>query len=195
MLGPRDFIALTPTLSVILWIEAIIYLGLGLFELFDDFVDKPKPWMTFNGRLNGYLRVQHKVGHKMHAALCVILGSIALNGIIERQVSRFEIELIFLSLAIIMSVVWSSKLPGRLGIWGILAKPEFWLQIAMFLWFLPLIRPAVASICIAVNLWGVTVLVLRGKSASFVPYTTQTVIQDMTDVLGEKATERLKKLA
>ena len=194
MLGPRDFVALTPPLSVILWTEAIIYLGIGLFEFFDDYFVVPKPWMTLNGRVNGYLRVQNKVGHKMHAALCMILGAIALNGIIEQQVNRFEIELIFLSLGLIMSVVWSTKPPGRLGYWAILAKPEFWLQIAMFGSVLKLIRPEVALICVTLNLWGVAFLLVRRKSASFVPYTGDTVRQDITEALGETAARRLKGL-
>ena len=193
MLGPRDFVALTPALSIILWIEAIIYLGIGLVELFDDVIEKPKPWMTLNGRVNGYLRLQHKVGHKMHAGLCVILGAVALNGLIDRQVSRFDIELIFLSLGLIMSVIWSTKLPGRLGVLTIILKPEFWLQIAMFALFFPLIRPGIALICLALNIWGLAVLVLRGRRDSFAPYTTQAVLRDMTDAVGDAAAQRLKR--
>ena len=40
--------------------------------------------------------------HKFHAIVCFFLGFIALNGIIEGAVTRFEIELLFIGLALIM---------------------------------------------------------------------------------------------
>ena len=49
MLTATEFFAVTPGLHVILWVEAIIYLGIGTFELFDDFLAKPKPWMYTQG--------------------------------------------------------------------------------------------------------------------------------------------------
>ncbi|MFT5102248.1 MAG: hypothetical protein ACI9HY_004385, partial [Planctomycetaceae bacterium] len=115
MLSATEFYTVTPGLEIVLWIEAVIYLGIGVFELFDDFVEKPQPWMTINGRVNGYVRLTHRIGHKMHAGICVLLGFVALNGILEGAVTRFELELIFLSFAILMPAIWSSLMPGRLG--------------------------------------------------------------------------------
>ena len=145
MLGPTDFLPLTPALSAILWVEAIVYLGIGLFEIFDDYFARNPPWTERDGHPNGYLRLVAKSTRKFHAAICLILGWIALNGLLEQRVSRFEIETLFLSLAIVMSFVWSTKLPGRVGVLGIILKPEFWLQIAMFAMFTPFIRPEVAG--------------------------------------------------
>ena len=66
MLSATEYLPLTTGLEIVLWIEAIIYLSIGVYELFDDFFEKPRPWMTINGRVNSYVRMQHKIGHKMH---------------------------------------------------------------------------------------------------------------------------------
>ena len=145
MLTATEFFQVTPGLEIVLWIEAIVYLGIGAFELFDDFLEKPKRWMTINGRVNGYLRVSHRIGHKMHAGICVVLGFVALNGILEGVMTRFELELIFVSFAVLMPAIWSSLMPGRLAIITLLTKPEFWLQSAMFIGFSDLIRPTQCS--------------------------------------------------
>ena len=194
MLGPTDFLPLTPALAAILWVEAVVYLGIGLFEIFDDYVARNPPWTERDGRPNGYLRLVAKSSRKFHAAICLILGWIALNGLLEQRVSRFEIETLFLSLAIVMSFVWSTKLPGRVGVLGIILKPEFWLQIAMFAMFTPFIRPEVAGFCLALNLWGIVFFLLRGRTASFVPYSTETLLRDTEDVLGEEGGRRLRRL-
>ncbi|MFM1960326.1 MAG: hypothetical protein RL588_1843 [Pseudomonadota bacterium] len=194
MLGPTDFLPLTPALAAILWVEAIVYLGIGLFEIFDDYFARNPPWTERDGRPNGYLRLVAKSSRKFHAAICLVLGWIALNGILEQRVSRFEIETLFLSLAIVMSFVWSTKLPGRVGVLGIVLKPEFWLQIAMFAMFTPFIRPEVAGFCLVLNLWGIVFFLLRGRTASFVPFSTETLLRDTEDVLGEEGGRRLRRL-
>ena len=48
--------------------------------------------------------------------LCFVLGMVALNGAVEGVVTRFELELIFISFAVILPVLWATLLPGRLGI-------------------------------------------------------------------------------
>ena len=53
--------------------------------------------------------------HKFHAAICFFLGFIALNGIIEGAVTRFEIELLFIGLALIMMLLWMI-LPRKIGL-------------------------------------------------------------------------------
>jgi hypothetical protein len=194
LLGPTDFLPLTPALAAILWVEAIVYLGIGLFEIFDDYFARNPPWTERDGRPNGYLRLVAKSSRKFHAAICLVLGWIALNGILEQRVSRFEIETLFLSLAIVMSFVWSTKLPGRVGVLGIVLKPEFWLQIAMFAMFTPFIRPEVAGFCLVLNLWGIVFFLLRGRTASFVPFSTETLLRDTEDVLGEEGGRRLRRL-
>lgn len=43
MLTSTEFLQVTPTLEIVLWIEAVVYLGIGVYELFDDFIAKPQP--------------------------------------------------------------------------------------------------------------------------------------------------------
>lgn len=195
MLTATEFYAVTPGLHVILWVEAIIYLGIGTFELFDDFLAKPRPWMYTQGRPNSYLMLQHKVGHKMHAGLCFILGMIALNGALEGVVTRFELELVFLSFAVILPVLWSTLLPGRLGVVVLMLKPEFWLQGLMLLFFSDLIRPQIVAVCIALNLWGVLVYAMHTRRALITPYKYATLRQDIISAEGEDAAQKFDTLA
>ena len=60
--------------------------------------------------------MEDKMQHKFHAAICFFLGFIALNGIIEGAVTRFEIELLFIGLALIMMLLWMILPPGRLAL-------------------------------------------------------------------------------
>ena len=141
MLSPTELYPLTPLLKGILWVEVLVYLGIGVYEIIDDFRVKPQPWMTLSNTPNSYLMIKEKVGHKMHGGLCFLLGFIALNGLIEGAVTRFELELCFVSLALLMMTIWMTLMPSRLGLTVLLTKPEFWLQILMFGYFLPLIQP------------------------------------------------------
>ena len=50
-----ELFELTLALKIVLWVEAIVYLGLGIFEIFDDFFRKLPPWTNLNGKLNAYL--------------------------------------------------------------------------------------------------------------------------------------------
>lgn len=194
MLSATEFFQVTPGLEIVLWIEAIVYLGIGAYETFDDFFEKPKPWMTINGRVNGYVRVTHKIGHKMHAGICVILGFVALNGILEGAMTRFELELIFLSFAVLMPAIWSSLMPGKLAIITLVTKPEFWLQSVMFAMFSDLIRPQILFACVALNLWGILVYVLHTRKNLFDPFTYTMFRKDCIDAEGEELAERFDKI-
>ncbi|MFT5580384.1 MAG: hypothetical protein ACI9WS_003150 [Paraglaciecola psychrophila] len=195
MLSATDLYEVTPALKVVLSIEALIYLGLGIYELFDDFIVKPKPFMTINGRVNTYVRITDKVGHKMHAGICFLLGFIALNGLIEGLVTRFELELIFISFAILMPAILGALLPGRLALIILMTKPEFWLQIVMFWLFSDLIRTEVLLVCIGLNLWGCIVYVFHTRRKLIVPYTYETIRADCNDAMGEALTQKLDKMA
>jgi hypothetical protein len=194
-LSSTEFYAVPLNLEIVLWIEAVIYLGLGTYELFDDFLEKPKPWMVIAGRTNGYVRMVHKIGHKMHAGICFLLGFVALNGIMEGHVTRFELELIFLSLGILMPIIWSCMLPGRLAIMMLATKPEFWLQIAMFTMFSQLIRPEILLLCIVLNLWGIFVYAFHTRKKLFSPFTYSTLRTDCIDAEGEAFAKKFDKLA
>lgn len=151
--------------------------------------------MTINGRVNGYVRLTHKIGHKMHAGICVLLGFIALNGVLEGFVTRFELELIFISLAILMPAIWSSLMPGRLAIITLLTKPEFWLQLVMFILFSDLVRPQILVICVALNLWGIFVYLRYTRVQLFTPFTYATLRGHCIDALGEDGTAKFDKIA
>jgi hypothetical protein len=40
MLSATEFFPVTPLLLVVLWIEAVVYLSIGTYEIFDDFLAK-----------------------------------------------------------------------------------------------------------------------------------------------------------
>jgi len=195
MLSATDLYPITTALTVVLYIESVIYLAIGLIELFDDFLVKPKPWMTIGTKPNGYVVMSHKIGHKMHAGLCVLLGFVALNGILEGAVTRFELELIFISFAVIMATLWTTLLPGRLGPVVLALKPEFWLQIVMFLLFRDLVRPEVLALCLALNGWGIVVYVFHTRRTLWKPYTYAQLRSDWVEAEGEAAASRFDRLA
>jgi len=195
MLSATDFYHVTFGLEIVLWIEVLVYGGIGLYELFDDFLEKPKPWMTLNGRVNGFLRLTNKIGHKMHAGICLLLGFVALNGILEGFVTRFELELIFISLALLMPAIWSSLMPGRLGVITLLTKPEFWLQLVMFVMFSEMVRPQVLIICVAFNLWGIFVYFRYTREQLFQPFTYSMFREHCIDAIGEEAVSKFDKAA
>lgn len=195
MLSATDFYEIPLSLEIVLWIEVIVYLGIGIFELFDDFIVKPRPWMTLNGRVNGYIRLKDTVGHKMHAGICFLLGFIALNGLIEGQVTRFELELIFVSFAVLMPVIIANLLPGRLTVIILITKPEFWLQGVMFILFSDLIRPEVLILCVGLNAWGLVVYFLHTRKKLFQPYSYTSFRADCLDAEGEEFTRKIDKMA
>ena len=195
VIGATEFYPTTSGINAILWIEAVIYLGIGTYELLDDFLAKPQAWMNTGDRHNSYLMLHHKVGHKMHAGLCFVLGMVALNGALEGVVTRFELELIFISFAVILPVIWSTLLPGRLGFTVLLLKPEFWLQGLMLIFYSDLIRPQILALCLALNCWGVFVYFLHTRRTLISPYEYATLRNDVIAAEGEAAVTTFDKLA
>jgi len=195
VIGATEFYPTTSGLNAILWIEAVIYLGIGTYELLDDFLYKPKAWMNTGDRPNSYLMLQHKVGHKMHAGLCFVLGMVALNGALEGVVTRFELELIFISFAVILPVIWSTLLPGRLGLTVLLLKPEFWLQGLMLIFYCDLIRQQILALCLALNCWGFFVYFLHTRRTLISPYEYGKLRNDVIAAEGKAAVTTFDKLA
>ena len=157
MLSATEFYEVSTPLLVVLWIETVVYLGIGLYQTFDDFIHKTPKWAYINDRLNSWIWFQDKIGHKMHAAICFMLGFVALNGALEGMVTRFEIEIIFVSFALISGMVFGLLPPGRFGLVTIVTKPEIILQIVMYVFCVHLIRPEIIALCVVLNLWGVFV--------------------------------------
>tara|TARA_B100000886_G_scaffold139501_1_gene94356 strand:+ start:185 stop:784 length:600 start_codon:yes stop_codon:yes gene_type:complete len=162
-MSSTELFELTLSLKIVLWVEAIVYLGLGIFEIFDDFFRKLPSWTKLNGKLNAYLFMEDKMQHKFHAIVCFFLGFIALNGIIEGAVSRFEVELLFIGLALIMMLLWMIMPPGKMAIAMFLTKPETYLSVTMFLLFSDLIRIEIFIICILFNVWGIAVFIFNTR--------------------------------
>lgn len=191
----NDLLELTTLLKVILWIELIVYLGIGIFEILDSF-SKEKPWNLRNGKINSYLAMREVTSYKMHASVCFLLGFVALNALMEGAVTRFELELIFISLALIMMLLWMIILPGRLGFIVLFSKPETTLQIIMFVFFADLIRPWVLYLCVFLNLWGLLVYFLHTRKESISPYEYKTIRNDALEAgLEESKVETMDKAA
>ncbi|MEM8661662.1 MAG: hypothetical protein AAGF35_12320 [Pseudomonadota bacterium] len=186
MLTATEFYPLTTSLTVVLWIELIIYLGTGLYEVFDDFYRKHPHWIFVNGRLNTYNYFIEKRGHKMHAAFAMILGLIALHALLEGQVSRFEIELIFLSLALICCGVFCMAPPCLPLLLRMLPlTPEVLLQITMFALFADLIRPEVIGLCLLFNAWGLFVFFRKNMKLEGAPQTYEQLREQLLEAGAE----------
>ena len=191
----NDLLELSTLLKVILWIELIVYLGIGIFEILDSF-SKEKSWNLRNGKINSYLAMREVTSYKMHASVCFLLGFVALNALMEGAVTRFELELIFISLALIMMLLWMIILPGRLGFIVLFSKPETTLQIIMFVFFADLIRPWVLYLCVFLNLWGLLVYFLHTRKESISPYEYKTIRNDALEAgLEESKVETMDKAA
>ena len=195
MLTATEYYPLTTALTVVLWVEVIIYLGTGLYEFFDDWYRKTPHWVYVNGRINTFNYFVDKRGHKMHAALAMVLGFIALNGLLEGKVNRFEIELIFLSLALICGGVFAMAPPCKQLLLRMLPlTPEVHLQIAMFVLFADLIRPEVIALCILFNAWGLFVFFFRNMKLEAAPQSYEDLRKDIQAVGADFAIKGYDKV-
>ncbi len=179
MLTATELYPLTTALWVVLWVEVVVYLLVGFSEIFDDFYYKPPSWVWPNGRMNTFIWSLDKKGHKMHASLALILGFVALNGVIEGAVFRFEIELIFLSLALLNCSIWCMMPACNRMIRVFLIAPEFHLQYVSFILFWDLVRPEVLGLCVLFNLWGVFVYFRKTLKLEDAPHDYQRIRDDM----------------
>ena len=165
-MSANELLELTTLLKVVLWIEVIVYMGIGIFEILDSF-SKEKPWNMRDGRVNSYLVMREIVSYKMHAAVCFLLGFVALNGLIEGAITRFELELIFKSCINYDAFVDDLSSRPAWFIITFLTKPETSLQIIMFVFFSDLIRPQVLYLCVFLNLWGFFVYFIQTEENLF----------------------------
>ena len=190
-----EIFELTFALKVVLWVEAIVYLGIGVVEIFDDFFRKLPAWTNLNGKLNAYLFMEDKMQHKFHAAICFFLGFIATNGILEGSVTRFEIELLFVGLALIMMLLWMILPPGRLALLMLFTKPETYLSVIMFFLFSDLIRTEILYLCIGLNIWGLIVYFLNTRK-NIKPYTYKRFHDDVVEAgIPESRIKVMDKMA
>ncbi|NIB42419.1 hypothetical protein HBA55_22625 [Pseudomaricurvus alkylphenolicus] len=178
MLTATEFIPLTNQLLIVLWVEVIIYLGTGLYKICDDFYRKTPSWVFVDDRLNLYAWYIDIKGNKSNAALAMLLGLVALNALLEGKINRFELEYMFVTLAMLNAMIFSLIPPGRRMIAGMFIAPEVYLQIAAFVWFRDLIRPEVLGLCILINLWGLFVLCRRFSKVDDGNYNWKRLNQD-----------------
>ena len=190
-MSTTEIFELTLALKIVLWVETIVYLGIGIVEIFDDFFRKLPSWINLNGKLNSYLFMEDKMQHKFHAAICFFLGFIALNGIIEGAVTRFEIELLFIGLALIMMLLWMILPPERLALTMLLTKPETYLSLIMFILFSDLIRTEIFYFCLGLNIWGLFVYFLNTRK-KIKPYTYKRFHDDV--VVAGVSKSRIKAM-
>ena len=194
-MSTTEIFELTLALKIVLWVETIVYLGIGIVEIFDDFFRKSPSWINLNGKLNSYLFMEDKMQHKFHAAICFFLGFIALNGIIEGAVTRFEIELLFIGLALIMMLLWMILPPERLALTMLLTKPETYLSLIMFILFSDLIRIEIFYLCLGLNIWGLFVYFLNTRK-KIKPYTYKKFHDDVVDAgVPESRIKAMDKMA
>jgi len=161
MLTEVEVLPATGSLLVVLWLEVIIYLGIGLTELLGVDFKKPPAFVR-----NAFEEFHSNMNKKFHAGICLVLGVCALQGIVSGVVSRFELELMFLTLGIIMGIVWSSfAFPiGTKGwILAIGLKPEFWFQLWLWCTKTDVVRMPVLVVCILLNIHGIVIAVVVVK--------------------------------
>eukprot|EP00928_Gymnodinium_smaydae_P082163 TRINITY_DN65564_c0_g1_i1.p1 TRINITY_DN65564_c0_g1~~TRINITY_DN65564_c0_g1_i1.p1 ORF type:complete len:221 (+),score=22.20 TRINITY_DN65564_c0_g1_i1:191-853(+) len=142
-------------LLVVLWLEVIIYLGIGIVEFFTiDFHEPPK------FARNAFEAFMNSMNKKFHASICLMLGVCALQGIVSSAVSRFELEMMFFTLGLLMNMVWTT-LAMPIGIRGygiaIGLKPELWFQVWLWATNLHTVRPLVLVVSALLNIHGLAI--------------------------------------
>merc|ERR1712154_648024 len=94
---------------------------------------------------------------KFHASICLVLGVCALQGLVSGVVSRFEFEMMFFTLGLIMNLVWGAlAMPIGAKGWtlAIGIKPEFWFQLWLWCTKTDVVRMPVLVVCVLLNVHG-----------------------------------------
>lgn len=187
MLNATELYPLTTGLAILLWFEFVVYTGVGLFEIFDDFFRKTPPWVFIKGRLNLYAYSTDIKNHKSHASYAFILGFIALNGIIEGAVNRFELELMFLGLALIFCQIFCFSPPCKRFLRVIWIAPEVYMATALYLLCAHLIRPEVIGLCALLIAWGMFVFFRKLRTMEGAPFEYEQYRDDTRAMGGSEA--------
>jgi hypothetical protein len=85
-------------------------------------------------------------------------------------------------------------MPGRPGFIILMTKPEFWLQLVMFIMFSELVRPQILIICVALNLWGIFAYVRYTRERLFQLFTYLMLREHCVDAIGEGGVAKFDKL-
>ncbi len=187
MLNATEIYPLTTALAILLWIEFILYTGAGVFKIFDDFFRKNTPWVFVDGRLNLYAYSTDLKNHKSNASFAFLLGFVALNGIIEGGVNRFELELMFVGLALITCILFCFTPPAKRILRVIWIAPDIYVQIALYLLCAPLIRPEVIGLCALLIAWGIFVYFRKLRTMEGAPFEWEQYRDDTRAMGGSEA--------
>lgn len=185
MLGEGETQHATGSLLVVLWLEVIIYLGIGLYEWFGLDFKPPKPFMR-----NAFEMFTANMNQKFHASICMVLGVVALQGIVSGVVSRFEFEMMFFTLGLINSLCWlvfAWPIGAKGWLLAIGIKPEFWFQLWIWCTKADLVRMPVLVVCGLLNIHGFLLawFVLRPKMGD---------VNNLAKMIGESDPEMKEKL-
>ena len=190
-LARDEFFPLTTGFQIVLWIQALIYGLGGLKEMCDDFLPSPK-WRLKFVEANGWAIILHITGTKMHAAVLVILGYIAVNSFIEGGVTRSEFELFLLLSALMMATIWMTMVPAPMYFVVVMTKPVFFFLIVLSIGFWDLARPQVLIIAAMFNVYGI--IVRAFGPVAYEPFTYEKLRVDIASE-AESMAEKLDKLA
>jgi len=158
---------------VVLWLEIIVYFGL---------------WVK-----NAFVEFQVGMGEKFHASIALILGYLALQGIYSGLCSRFELEMMFFTLSLLMSMIWPSVgLP--FGVKGvvlvIVTKPEFWFQVFMWCCYWSAPRLPILIVCAVINIYGLCIGLFHLKPMMGTPEQ----LEKMLDEADPEMKSKLQKI-
>ena len=160
VLGATEFRAVTPVLLAFLWIEAVFYLSFAAYKVIKDIARPAQKWTLIGNRLNSYIWHIDQRGNKSHTILAALVGFVALNGALEGKVTRFEMEFIFLSLAMSLWMVLTILPPSRSIYMRTLPfVPELHFQIVLTVFFWDWIRPEILFLCVITILAGMITLI------------------------------------
>jgi hypothetical protein len=136
---------------------------------------------------NAFEAMQIRIFKKMHALVCLLLGFVALHGLANGHLTRFELEFMFLTLAGIVSVILSNLPPG-FPMTLVALKPETWLQIVLWYNYWHVVRPSVLIVCAGFNLYGVVFYLVKGRTV------WETYEQMRADVVSSEGEEQALKM-
>lgn len=176
-----EYFPVTGVIQFVLWVEVIVYLGVGLLEVFNDLHRKSPAWVLNNKRLNTFIWSTDARYHKCHGVLCLLLGLVALNGLMEGQVNRFEIEFVLVSLSAIVCMLFCIVVPSFRCLPSILLSPDLYIFSLMAVFYSNMIRYEVLAVCVLLVLWGLFVFFKRCLELDGSQLTFRRLLDDRKD--------------
>lgn len=171
VLGEAETYPLDLGLKILLWVELVLYLVCGMLLFFKPDYKKPPSHLK-----NNFDIFMWATGEQVHACLAFVLGYVALQGLLSGKVSRFELEMSFVILGMLMGMVWNCP-PGL--VWFFI-KPETYLTLVMWIFYSGLVRWQVLAVAGLFNVYGIIKKLTNKKWGSYAEFRTE-----MAESLGE----------